>query len=154
LILSYYPASKADANHVDWVSSGLRSLATLTCVVDSRAPHSYPVLKKRLGDKVTLLTELQEVNDHPCDTGSSREDLEANPEFAGLDFSPLSDAPATHGVAWTSKKGIYDPKNVLERAKWVRKWLRNREETVIVGESRLRRASEGRRTASGADLLR
>lgn len=54
-----------------------------------------------------------------------REDLEADPEFEGLDFSSLS-------TEWTSKKGIYDPENVIERAKWVRNWLRARPEKEIV----------------------
>jgi len=51
--------------------------------------------------------------------------LEADPEFAGFDFSPLT-------PDWNSKKGIYDPANVKERAKWVRHWLRDREEQDIV----------------------
>ncbi|KAL8279922.1 hypothetical protein RQP46_007772 [Phenoliferia psychrophenolica] len=85
----------------------------------------YPELKKRLNDQVILLPELQEVNSTPCDRGSEREDLEADPEFDGFDFSSLSSE-------WTSKKGIYDPENVIERAKWVRNWLRARPEKEIV----------------------
>lgn len=33
---------------------------------------------------------------------------------------------------WTSKKGIYDPDNVVERARQVRRWLRERPEDEIV----------------------
>jgi hypothetical protein len=34
-----------------------------------------------------------------------------------------------------NKKGIFDPKNVKERAKICRRWLREQKESVIVGES-------------------
>ncbi|KAI5481276.1 phosphoglycerate mutase family protein [Pseudohyphozyma bogoriensis] len=86
----------------------------------------YPGLVERMGKaNVVVLPQLQECNGYPCDTGSPKADLEANPEFAGLDFSSLT-------PDWTSKKGIYDPENVLERAKWCRKWLRERDEKVIV----------------------
>lgn len=61
----------------------------------------------------------------PCDTGSPRATLEADPEFAGLDFSLLTDD-------WTSKSGIYDPANIAERSRFVRRWLRERDESSIV----------------------
>jgi broad specificity phosphatase PhoE len=61
----------------------------------------------------------------PCDTGSPTSLLAKDPEYAGLDFSSIPDD-------WTSKKGIYDPRNVAERAKQVRQWLRAREENEIV----------------------
>lgn len=32
-----------------------------------------------------------------------------------------------------NKKGIFDPKNVKERAKICRRWLREQKESVIVG---------------------
>lgn len=70
----------------------------------------------------------------PCDTGSSRELLESNPEFDGLDFSVLAEAERREGVKWTSKKGLYDPERVEERAKWVRRYLRDMSEDTIVGE--------------------
>lgn len=72
-----------------------------------------------------ILPQLQEVNSLPCDTGSPKEALEADPEFAGLNFDLLT-------PDWTSKQGIYDPANVAERAKWVRRWLRDRNEDRIV----------------------
>jgi broad specificity phosphatase PhoE len=76
---------------------------------------------------VILLPQLQECNDHPCDCGSSRADLEANPEYAGLDFSTLTDD-------WTSKQGFYasDVKTLQARARWNRRWLRERPEKSIV----------------------
>ena len=57
----------------------------------------------------------------------SREDLEANPEYSGLDFSLLT-------PDWTSKRGFYapDPKSLAARARWNRKWLRERPEKDIV----------------------
>lgn len=57
-----------------------------------------------------------------------RKVLEADPEFSGLDFGGLEDG-------WTGKEGIYDPANVKERARNIRKWLRSREEKEIVGSS-------------------
>ncbi|KAK4702077.1 hypothetical protein P7C70_g4145, partial [Phenoliferia sp. Uapishka_3] len=84
----------------------------------------YPGLKARLG-KVILLPELQEVNSTDCDRGSPREELEADPEFAGLDFSNLT-------PDWISKQGKYAPENVAARARWVRNWLRARPEKEIV----------------------
>lgn len=66
-------------------------------------------------------------DDCPGDTGSSREKLEANPEFAGFDFSQL---PAD----WTSKQGFWAPDraSLANRARWVRQWLRDRPEQDIV----------------------
>ena len=75
--------------------------------------------------KVVCLPQLQEVNDYPCDTGSSRESLEAHPEFSRLDFSTLT-------PEWTGKRGLYDPANVSLRAQWVRQWLFARPEKCIV----------------------
>jgi len=74
-----------------------------------------------------LLSRLQEANDFPCDTGSSRSQLEQIEEFNGIDFSLLEDD-------WNSKKGEFaaDPKTVAARAHWVRKWLRERPEQNIV----------------------
>ncbi|WPH04935.1 phosphoglycerate mutase-like protein [Acrodontium crateriforme] len=83
----------------------------------------------RLGGfkKVVCLPQAQECNAHPCDTGSSRAELEANPEFAVFDLSQL---PAD----WTSKKGFWaaDSAALTNRARWVRQWLRERPEKTIV----------------------
>ncbi|POY73120.1 hypothetical protein BMF94_3813 [Rhodotorula taiwanensis] len=81
------------------------------------------------GKPMILLPELQEVNDLPCDTGSARKDLESNPEFASLDFSPLEPSPLpshwSSAPTWTSKRGLFDPNRCQERARWVRRWLRD-----------------------------
>ena len=63
----------------------------------------------------------------PCDTGSSREELEKNEEFKGFNLSMLT-------PDWTGKKGFYapDPETILARARWVRQWLRERLEQTIV----------------------
>ncbi|GAA6006869.1 hypothetical protein JCM11491_003212 [Sporobolomyces phaffii] len=115
----------------------------------------YAPLRARLeasGRPVVLLPELQEVNAHPCDTGSSRETLESDPEFTGLDFSLLDSAPDRHdGTAWTSKRGFFSPDQVEERARWVRRWLRDRKEERIVVVAHgdiLRCLTEGRQTAT------
>jgi len=90
----------------------------------------YPDLRKRLeseGKPVVILPSLQECNDLPCDIGSPREELEANPEYAGLDFSALT-------PDWISKEGFYAATvpALQARARWNRKWLRARPERDIV----------------------
>ncbi|KAF2770673.1 hypothetical protein EJ03DRAFT_388703 [Teratosphaeria nubilosa] len=65
----------------------------------------------RLGiENVICLPQVQECNDLPCDTGSPREVLEADPE--GF---------------WAA-----DPQAIANRARWVRQWLRERPEKTIV----------------------
>lgn len=74
------------------------------------------------------LPALQECNDHPCDTGSSRQELEKDPELGKeFNFSALPDD-------WTSKKGFWAPTDeaLYERLAWVRRWLRDRPEKNIV----------------------
>ncbi|KAF2170514.1 hypothetical protein M409DRAFT_51545 [Zasmidium cellare ATCC 36951] len=81
---------------------------------------------ERLGiQNVICLPEAQECNAFPCDTGSSKEILKTNTEFAGFDFSRLK-------PEWTSKKGFWAPESKGERAKWVRQFLRERPEKNIV----------------------
>jgi len=79
------------------------------------------------GVKMELLAELQESSGMPCDTGSSREVLEKEELFQGLDFSGLPDD-------WTSKEGKWAPDSgtVRERAGFVRKWLKSRSEGHVV----------------------
>lgn len=48
--------------------------------------------------------------------------------YAQLDFSALS-------PNYADKSGIFDPDNAAERARQARVWLRNREESEIVGMS-------------------
>ncbi|KAI1503680.1 histidine phosphatase superfamily [Biscogniauxia marginata] len=83
----------------------------------------------RLGGlkKVVCLPQAQECNDFPCDTGSAREALEARPEFAAFDLSPLT-------PDWTSKRGFWaaDGASLAARARWVRRYLRGRPERNIV----------------------
>ncbi|KAI0539514.1 histidine phosphatase superfamily [Xylaria digitata] len=84
---------------------------------------------ERLGGigKVICLPELQECANHPCDTGSSREELEADSEFADFDFELLT-------PRWNSKEGFWSPDEValMNRAKAVRQFLRSRPEKTIV----------------------
>jgi broad specificity phosphatase PhoE len=53
--------------------------------------------------------------------------LEADPGFAGFNFDPLT-------PDWTSKQGFWAPQSdaILNRARWVRQWLRSRPEKNIV----------------------
>ena len=57
----------------------------------------------------------------------AREILETDPEYAGLDLSPLT-------PDWTSKAGFYSASEdaLRARARWVRRWLRARPEREIV----------------------
>lgn len=129
-LISCTTAPTTDADHAGWVRavSKLRDDRELT----SRS-LSYPHLVQRLGrGNIILLPELQEITNHPCDTGSSRAELEADAELEGLDFSGLDDD--RHGARWPSKEGIFDHSKIKERTLWVRKWLRSRDEEVIVGE--------------------
>lgn len=66
-------------------------------------------------------------NDLPCDTGSPREALETDPEYAGLDFNELT-------PEWTSKQGFYacTVPALQARARWIRRWLQSRPEREIV----------------------
>ena len=61
------------------------------------------------------------------DCGSPREQLERDPEYAGLVFSRLT-------PDWTSKQGFWapDPRSLANRAKAVRHFLRDRPEKNIV----------------------
>ncbi|KAI0840695.1 phosphoglycerate mutase-like protein [Hypoxylon sp. FL0890] len=76
---------------------------------------------------VVLLPQAQECNALPCDTGSAREVLEKDPEFAVFDLTPLT-------PDWNSKKGFWAPTKeaLYNRARWVRKFLRDRPEKNIV----------------------
>ena len=69
---------------------------------------------------------LTECNDVPCDTGSARDVLESQPDFAKYDLSSLT-------PDWTSKRGFYaaDPVSLDARAQWVRQFLRERPEQHI-----------------------
>ncbi|BGP54631.1 hypothetical protein JCM8202v2_002218 [Rhodotorula sphaerocarpa] len=128
-------------------------------LVVSSPLRTYAPLLERLanaGKPMLLVPELQEVNDLPCDTGSSRSELEANPEFADLDFSPLDPSPLpAHWLSapsWTSKEGLFDPERCTDRARWVRRWLRDetaaeeRRIVVVAHGDILRVVSDGYRS--------
>lgn len=82
----------------------------------------------RLGGhaKVLCLPQLQECNAVPCDTGSSRQVLEAQAPFAVFNLEHLT-------PDWTSKQDFYapDPASLESRAQWVRQFLRERPEQHI-----------------------
>jgi len=76
--------------------------------------------------KPVFMPELQEINDLPCDTGSAPSRLTSL--FPSLDFSHL---PSD----WNSKRGPWEPTEtaLAERARVVRKWLRQQEgENAVV----------------------
>ncbi|KAK7966904.1 uncharacterized protein PG986_001181 [Apiospora aurea] len=87
-----------------------------------------PAVERLGGTKsVICLPQAQECNALPCDTGSPREVLEADAEFAEFNLESLT-------PDWTSKQGFYaaTPEALADRAKWVRHFLRARPEKTIV----------------------
>ena len=75
----------------------------------------------------------------PCDTPLSPVSRLAASNggiFAHLDFSTLS-------PDYASKTGIFAPEKIVERAKRVRRWLRDRPEVEIVGMSDRLNSSRG-----------
>jgi hypothetical protein len=92
----------------------------------------YPDAKARLAKEgVVVLDILQEVNGFPCDIPTYPPSAIASSLggiVSDLDFSGLSEG-------YASKKGIFDPENVEQRAAAVRKWLLEREEDEIIGAS-------------------
>ncbi|GAA6006873.1 hypothetical protein JCM11491_003213 [Sporobolomyces phaffii] len=127
---------RKDTEHSDWINE----VELIVCSPLKRPMQTmlagYGPLRDRLeqsGRPVIILPELEEVKNVPCDTGSSRLTLESDPEFAGLDFSLLDHKRSLHKErAWNAKEGFYHQDNVKERAKWVRRWLRERKEAKIV----------------------
>ncbi|WVQ79970.1 hypothetical protein IAT38_002071 [Cryptococcus sp. DSM 104549] len=120
----------------DITKNGVQRSAELLVCSPLRRPMEtmllgYPNLKARLdksGKPVILLDLLQEVGPYPCDTPThpiSKLRESNDGIFSSLDFSTLSDD-------YASKKGIYHPDRGTERAKAVRRWLRDRPEGEIV----------------------
>jgi len=79
------------------------------------------------GIKIEVLPNLQESSATPCDTGSAREELEADEKFTGLDFSRCVEG-------WNSKKGEWAPDALAleKRARHARNWLKGRNEGHVV----------------------
>ncbi|KAG8695736.1 hypothetical protein FRC08_007589 [Ceratobasidium sp. 394] len=107
-------------------------------------PQAYARLVSQ--GKVILLPQLQETHDFPCDTGSDRDVLEGTDEFKslaaqGVDWSPLTED-------WNKNEGFYAPtiEALVNRAKWVRNYVRARPETniVLVGHGGIFREIDGR----------
>ncbi|GAA6011094.1 hypothetical protein JCM10207_005494 [Rhodosporidiobolus poonsookiae] len=95
----------------------------------------YAPLRERLekeGKPPVMMPELQEMMHYPCDIGTPASILSTEPEFSSLDFSPLAASDARWGVSWLSKTGIFAPERCPDRARWVRRWLRDRGEKRIV----------------------
>ena len=113
------------------VQAGLLVTSPLTRTLQTTL-LGYPHLKDRLESQsdrksVIALPERQEVGNHPWSTGRDRWELEKVPDFKDVDFTSLGDD-------WNNKEGFFAPGNVLQRARHVRKWLRNRPEENIVGK--------------------
>lgn len=111
----------ANANAQVLVTSPLRRTLQTTLI------GFRPALTRVPPVPTVALAHLQECNDHPCDTGSSKAELEADPELKLFDFSGLSDD-------WNGKQGIYAANDAAwtERSRYARRWIRSRPEEVIV----------------------
>ena len=74
------------------------------------------------------LPEAQETGEEPCDTGSLLSELQKEFSDLPVDFNLL------HEEAWNAKKGLFGANAlaVKKRALFVRRWLRERPEDVIV----------------------
>ena len=100
------------------------------CLVSSPLRRTvYTALLSFPDSKLQLITlpELQETSDQPCDTGSSRVELEKEFADRNVDFSRAIDG-------WNSKKGKWSPERsaIEARAQVVRQWLMARPEKHIV----------------------
>jgi broad specificity phosphatase PhoE len=89
------------------------------------ALYSFPDGLKR-GLKILALPEAQETGALPCDIGSDPEVLAEEFETLPVDLSLVHEG-------WNSKTGrsAVDTDAIRERALFVRRWLREREEDVI-----------------------
>ncbi|MCJ1392122.1 hypothetical protein MMC18_004989 [Xylographa bjoerkii] len=89
------------------------------------ALYSFPDVVQR-GLKIVALPEAQETGSLPCDIGSDPEILEKEFETLPVDLNLVHEG-------WNSKTGRWaaDPNAIRERALFVRRWLRDREEDVI-----------------------
>ncbi|ELU37266.1 histidine phosphatase superfamily domain-containing protein [Rhizoctonia solani AG-1 IA] len=113
-----------------------RTLSTTLLAV----PKTFERLSPR---GVILMPQLQETHDFPCDTGSDRDVLEQIEEFKdrGFDWSVLPDD-------WNKNQGFYapTPEALADRAKWVRRFVRDRPETniLLIGHGGIFREIDGR----------
>ncbi|KAM0746978.1 PGAM-domain-containing protein [Meredithblackwellia eburnea MCA 4105] len=99
----------------------------------SSSSHSPPQSHLGQGEpqiNLQLLPQLQECGSSPCDTGSALPTTIAHfPPWLGEYFSTVWDEPD-----WNQNRGMFDPEEgkQRERARWVRRWLRERGEDVVV----------------------
>ncbi|KAH7320419.1 histidine phosphatase superfamily [Rhizoctonia solani] len=102
--------------------------------------------------KIILLPQLQETHAYPCDTGSDRVVLEQTEEFKdrGFDWSPLTDD-------WNKNEGFYapTPEALIARARWVRRFVRDRPETeiLLVGHGGIFREIDGRMRSADPEAI-
>ena len=129
-----------DIPEVILTSAFRRTLSTMLLAL----PNAFERLAPQ--GKVLLLPQLQETHDLPCDTGSDRAVLEATDEFKdlaakGIDWSPLTED-------WNKNQGFYAPtvEALAARARWVRKFVRDRPETniLLIGHGGIFREIDGR----------
>ena len=86
-----------------------------------------PVLHANPSMKIIALPLLQETSSIPCDTGSSRDELEREFNSCPIDFGLVTDD-------WNSKNGKWGTTDeiVAVRALEARRWLKSRPEKEIV----------------------
>ncbi|KDE09875.1 hypothetical protein MVLG_00273 [Microbotryum lychnidis-dioicae p1A1 Lamole] len=74
-----------------------------------------------------ILPQVQECGDQPCDTGGELSRVQAMFPHEWLDWSECTEG-------WNSNQGFYQAteEKQMERAKWVRRWIRSRTEDNVV----------------------
>lgn len=136
------PLGRLQAKHLNELthSTYQQTAELLACSIQRRPMNTarlgYPSLHSRLakqGKPPIVLDILQEVDDAPSDTPTfPPDDIRQDPDFTeylkDVDLGGLDPMYAT-------KQGIFHPDRVAERAELVRKWLYERPEREIVGES-------------------
>lgn len=117
-------ASLKPENTIILVSPLRRTLQTMllgfSSLLPSSTSHPVPLL---------ILPQLQECGAYPCDIGGPLEETKARFPHEWLDWSEVEKNPE-----WNQNKGIFEAteaKNVA-RARWVRKFIRERKEENVV----------------------
>jgi broad specificity phosphatase PhoE len=94
------------------------TLTAFASVLPPTSPTPIPLL---------ILPQLQECGNQPCDTGDDLASTKTMFPQQFLDWSECTDG-------WNSNRGFYEAseEKQAERAKWVRRWIRERPEEKVV----------------------
>ncbi|GAA5972665.1 hypothetical protein JCM21900_002365 [Sporobolomyces salmonicolor] len=125
----HFFASLSPDNTLIIVSPLRRTIQTLLLGFSAHLPHTNDSTETP-SIPLKILPELQECGSWPCDTGGPLSLTKAR--FASAPFLDWSECEAQPD--WNLKRGKYEAteeKNVV-RAKWIRRWIRERKEDKVV----------------------